>query len=59
MSEVNRRTFINATAGSVAAASLAARASAEGPNETIRAGDILWIVGEPGSLQQLSERFAR
>src|SRR3954468_9392580 len=37
MSELNRRTFITAAAGTVAAASLAARASAEGPNDTIRA----------------------
>ena len=37
MSEVNRRTFCMTTAGAVAAGGLAARASAEGPNETIRA----------------------
>src|ERR1700722_6736538 len=37
MSEVNRRTFFSATAGAAAAASLAARASAEGPKDTIRA----------------------
>ncbi|WP_406695567.1 Gfo/Idh/MocA family oxidoreductase [Singulisphaera sp. Ch08] len=37
MSELNRRTFLSAAAGTVATASLAARASAEGPNETIRA----------------------
>src|SRR3954449_11271534 len=37
MSDVNRRTFIAAAAGTVATASLAARASAEGPNDTIRA----------------------
>ncbi len=36
MSEVNRRTFLTTT-GAVAAASLAARASAEGANETVRA----------------------
>jgi predicted dehydrogenase len=44
MSEFNRRTFINAAAGTVAAASLAARASAEGPNETVRAA-ILGVHG--------------
>lgn len=37
MSELNRRTFLSAAAGTVATASLAGRASAEGPNETIRA----------------------
>ncbi len=37
MSELNRRTFLSAAAGTVAAASLAERASADGPNETIRA----------------------
>ena len=37
MSELNRRTFFSATAGAAAAASLAARASAQGPNDTIRA----------------------
>src|SRR4051794_9207899 len=37
MSDPNRRTFLSAAAGTVAAASLAARASAEGPNDTIRA----------------------
>src|ERR1700733_1253880 len=44
MSEFNRRTFINAAAGTVAAASLAARASAGGPNETVRAA-ILGVHG--------------
>jgi predicted dehydrogenase len=37
MSELNRRTFLSAAAGTVATASLAARASAAGPNDTIRA----------------------
>src|SRR3954467_10687916 len=37
MSELNRRTFIYGAAGAAAAASLAARASAQGPNDTIRA----------------------
>jgi len=37
MSELNRRTFLTTTAGTVAAASLAARASAQGPNDTVRA----------------------
>ena len=37
MTEPNRRTFLTAAAGTVAAASLAARAAADGPNETIRA----------------------
>jgi predicted dehydrogenase len=37
MSELNRRTFLSATAGTVATASLAARASAAGPNDTVRA----------------------
>src|SRR5207237_928550 len=37
MSELNRRTFLGAAAGTVAGASLAARASADGPNDTIRA----------------------
>ena len=37
MSDLNRRTFISAAAGTVATASLAARASADGPNETVRA----------------------
>src|SRR5262249_10198791 len=35
--EVNRRTFFTAAAGTAAAASLAGRASAQGPNDTIRA----------------------
>jgi hypothetical protein len=37
MSELNRRTFNYGVAGTAAAASLAARASAQGPNDTIRA----------------------
>ncbi|AGA27086.1 Gfo/Idh/MocA family oxidoreductase [Singulisphaera acidiphila] len=37
MSELNRRTFLSAAAGTVATASLAGRASAEGPNDTVRA----------------------
>jgi predicted dehydrogenase len=37
MSDPNRRTFLGAAAGTAAGASLAARASAEGPNDTIRA----------------------
>src|SRR5215213_5631730 len=37
MSELNRRTFLTAAAGTVAGASLAARASADGPNDTIGA----------------------
>jgi predicted dehydrogenase len=37
MAELNRRTFLGATAGAVAGASLAARASAAGPNDTVRA----------------------
>jgi len=44
MSELNRRTFFSATAGTVATASLAARASADGPNDTIRAA-ILGVNG--------------
>jgi len=37
MSELNRRTFLTATAGTVTTASLAARASAQGANDTVRA----------------------
>lgn len=37
MTEPNRRTFLTAAAGTVATASLAARAAAGGPNDTIRA----------------------
>ena len=37
MSELNRRTFFSTAAGAVAAGSLAARAVAAGPNDTIRA----------------------
>jgi predicted dehydrogenase len=37
MSELNRRTFINAAAGAVAVGGAAARASTPGPNDTIRA----------------------
>src|SRR5436305_11943840 len=37
MSGLNRRTFLTTAAGTAAAASLAARASADGPNATIRA----------------------
>jgi predicted dehydrogenase len=44
MSPLNRRTFLNTAAGAVATASLAARASADGPNDTIRAA-ILGVNG--------------
>lgn len=44
MSELNRRTFLSAAAGTVATASLANRASAEGPNDTVRAA-ILGVNG--------------
>src|SRR4051794_35085771 len=37
MTGVNRRTFLSTAAGAAATASLAARASAAGPNDTIRA----------------------
>src|SRR6058998_2860432 len=37
MSELNRRTFIYSAAGAAAAAGLSSRASAEGPNDTVRA----------------------
>src|SRR5256885_13569110 len=37
MSELTRRTFLGGAAGTVAGASLAARASADGPSDTIRA----------------------
>jgi len=37
MSDLNRRTFLSAAAGAVAAPSLAARAAADGPNDSVRA----------------------
>ena len=37
MTELNRRTFLSTAAGTVAATSLAGRATATGPNDTIRA----------------------
>ncbi len=44
MSDLNRRTFLSAAAGTVATASLANRASAQGPNDTVRAA-ILGVNG--------------
>lgn len=37
MSDLNRRTFLSAAAGTVASASVSARAAALGPNDTVRA----------------------
>jgi predicted dehydrogenase len=48
MSELNRRTFIYGTAGVAATASLAARASAQGPNDTVRAA-VLGVHGRGGT----------
>lgn len=48
MSDVNRRTFFAATAGTLAAGSLAGRASAFGPNDTIRAA-VLGLNGRGGT----------
>jgi len=48
MSEVNRRTFFMTSAGALAAGSLAARASAGGANDTIRAA-VLGLNGRGGT----------
>lgn len=53
MSEVNRRTFLSATAGAMAAGDLATRARGAGPNDTIRAA----VLGLNGRGQTHIEGF--
>src|SRR4051812_25977988 len=53
MSELNRRTFMAAAAATAATASLTARVSAQGPNDTIRAA----VLGVNGRGQTHIEGF--
>ena len=53
MTGPNRRTFLSATAGAAATASLAARASTDGPNDTVRAA----VIGVHGRGQTHIEGF--